>query len=227
MNLDIAKSVTYIFDDPDWVTKILIMLAVGVGAGLLMIVLFLGLVLVAAQVGWQIQLIRNVKDGVEHPMPAWDDFGKKIALGAQPMIAGVVYFLPIILLSCILFLPAAMAGDEDIAGAMAGGAMCLYLPLMIVYGVAASVFLSMGQIRYAETEQIGDFFKFSQLWEMFTRDNQLTLRFIGYLVLVGIVMGAVSSTTIGSLIPAAFNAPIIGHLTGQFAAALDTKPKRA
>lgn len=226
MNLDIAKSITYIFDDPDWVTKILIMLAVGFGAGILMPVLLLGLVLVAAQTGWTIQLIRNVRDGVPNPMPAWDDFGKKISLGAQPMIAGIVYFLPVIVLSCLLFAPVAMAGEEA-AGAFAGGAMCLYIPLIIVYGIAAAIFLSMGQIRYAETESINEFFKFSQLWEMFTRDTNLTTRFVAYLVLVSIVMGAISSTTIGTLVPAAFNAPIIGHLTGQFAVALDTKPKRS
>jgi hypothetical protein len=62
---------------------------------------------------------------------------------------------------------------------------------------------------------------------MFTRDTNLTTRFVAYLVLVSIVMGAISSTTIGTLVPAAFNAPIIGHLTGQFAVALDTKPKRS
>ncbi len=225
--LDISKSVTYIFDDPDWVKKIGIMLVVGLAAGFLLPIL-VGLVFVAAQTGWSVQLIRNVRQDMPNPMPDWDEFGKKMSLGAQPMIAGIVYFLPMILLSCIFFVPAALAG-EDAAGALAGGLTCLLVPVFLIYTVAASVFLSMGIIRYAETEQLGDFFKFGVLWEMFTRDTSLTARYVGYYILVQLVMSAASSLTggIGAIIPAAFGPPILGHLTGQFANALGSKPKRA
>ncbi|MEM6527578.1 MAG: DUF4013 domain-containing protein, partial [Chloroflexota bacterium] len=146
--MDLVKSLTYIFDDEDWIVKIAINLGVGLAAAFLMPVLFAGLVFVAAQSGWTVMLIRNVLNGKPHPMPKWDDFGGKMRLGVPPMIAGVVYFLPLIILSCILFVPAALAGDSDAGSLLAGGATCIIFPVFLVYGVLASALLNMGLIRY-------------------------------------------------------------------------------
>lgn len=227
--LDISKSVTYIFDDSEWITKLGILLVVGLAAAFLMPVLFLGLVFVAAQTGWTIELIRNVMRGEANPMPTWEGFSQKIQAGVQPMIAGVVYFLPIIVLACLLYVPAILAGSasEDVGAVFASGASCLLVPLMLVYFIAAFVFLQMGFIRYVQTEQLSDFFKFGDLWEMFMRDTSLTTRFVLYMALVTIVMNVIGSTGIGGLITAAFTAPITGHLTGQFANALNENPRRA
>ncbi|MEO1438970.1 MAG: DUF4013 domain-containing protein [Chloroflexota bacterium] len=225
--MDLVKSLTYIFEDDDWIVKIAINLGVGLAATFLMPVLFAGLIFVAAQNGWTVQLIRNVMNGKPNPMPTWDDFGGKISLGLQPMIAGVVYFLPLIILSCILFVPAALAGDSDAGGALVGGAMCCIVPVFIVYGVLAAALLNMGLIRYADTEQLSTFFEFSALWEMLTRDTNLTIRYVAYLFVIGLIMGAVSSTGIGSIVAPAFTPPINGHLAGQFATELGAKPKRA
>jgi hypothetical protein len=225
--MDLEQSVRYIFDDEDWVKKLGILLGVTIGAGLLMPLLFAGLVLVAASIGWSLELIRNVRDGVEYPLPDWEDFGKKISVGVSPMVAGVVYFLPLFVIMCVLFLPAALAGgaSEDMAAVFAGGASCLVMPVAILYVIAASLLYTMGLIRYSETEKMNVFFQVSSLTDMLSHDRSLTGRYILYLIIVQAVGGVINSTGLGGLVTAALLPPVIGHLTGQFAAGLDGKPK--
>ncbi len=225
--LDIAKSVTYIFDDEEWVTKIAIMLAVSIGVGLSF--LLVGLVFVAAQIGWTMELIRNMKDGVANPMPSWEGFGEKISDGAAPMGAGVAYALiPLILFCCVFILPTGILGaaSED-AAAIAGGAVsCIGVPLLLLYVIPAALFYNIGLINYVETREINSFFKFGEMWATLRANQDLTIRYILFLIVVQVVMSFIGSTGIGGLVTAAFSVPITGHLTGQYAVALGGKPKR-
>jgi hypothetical protein len=227
MELDLMKSVTYIFDDPDWVMKLGIMLVVSLAGGALMFIL-VGLVFIAAQYGWMIELIRNMRAGDETPMPTWDNFGGKISLGGAPMGALVVYMLIPIILACVLYVPAIMASvaNEDAGGIVGGATSCILFPLMVVYMAAAWVFFTVGTVRYASSESIGEYFKFSSLWATVQENRDLTIRYVIFVVIVGLVMGAIGGTGIGGLVTAAVSIPISGHLLGQYAIALDGGKKK-
>ncbi|MFO7682373.1 MAG: hypothetical protein R6X34_20220, partial [Chloroflexota bacterium] len=61
--MDIAKGLTYVTQDERWVTKLLIALVVTFFSFLFFPIFFL--------IGYAVAITRNVKDGVEKPLPEW------------------------------------------------------------------------------------------------------------------------------------------------------------
>ena len=76
--MDVTKSITYIFQDKRWFTKLLI----GWLVSLVPILNF-------AFTGYSTETIKNVENKREFPLPEWDDFGKKFVLGFYMWIAGL------------------------------------------------------------------------------------------------------------------------------------------
>lgn len=215
---NLIKAVRYIFDDPDWVTKIGIMLVVNFAFGLTVWIL-VGFVFLAAQIGWLIQLIRNMQAGIENPMPGWNDFGDKMQLGAGPLGAGFAYYLIPMIVSCLLFAPAVFAGatSEEAGGILASGAACIVTPLLLVYAVGAGLLYTMGTIEYVSTENIGVYFNVSKLWGMVREHSSAVIEYIVFSIIVSMAMSALGSTGVGALVTGAFTVPITGHLMGQLA----------
>jgi hypothetical protein len=226
--MDLMKNLSYIFDDDEWVTKLAIMAAVGFGAGILMIFLGAGLLLVAAQMGWMVQLIRNMRHGDENPMPDWSDFGGKIRLGAPMLGAWVVYSLLPLVVICFMLVPVGMTGSvsEDAAAALLTSMMCTLFPLLLFYGIPASVFYAAGTVEYVRTEEINAYFKFGQMWRTVSENMELTGQLVLYYIIIQVGLSLLSSTGVGSIVVMALNVPIVGYLLGQYVLALEQKKKR-
>ncbi|PWH20913.1 MAG: hypothetical protein DDG58_00470, partial [Ardenticatenia bacterium] len=84
--MDIGIAFSYMFQDRDWLKKILI----GGVISLIPIVNF-------AALGYVVQLVRNVRDGQDLPLPEWDQFGEYFVSGLYLFLVYVVYAIPIIL----------------------------------------------------------------------------------------------------------------------------------
>lgn len=132
--IDFGRPFTYVFEDPRWLTKVLI-------GGLMYILAFLivGAFFIA---GYAARLARNVAAGVPQPLPEWDQWGDDFVEGLR--IAGVllVYYVPIMLIAFVAFgggaaLSAIMAESGSDAGAIAGSGLmsvgvCLFYALILV-----------------------------------------------------------------------------------------------
>ena len=92
--MDIAKSFTFMFEDPEWLRKLGIGFLV-VAVGLLFSVVLIGLIPLIIVLGYTLDVTRNVMDGQPNPLPEWNDWegflmrGLKLAgsagcLGASP-----------------------------------------------------------------------------------------------------------------------------------------------
>lgn len=227
--MDIVQTVSYIFDDDDWVTKLIITGAVVIGtsfAGIL-----IGLVFVAALHGWTIHLIRNMINDEPNPMPTWDDFGAKMQLGVQPTVAWILYFLPLTIVVCVLVaLPIALAGgnvDDSLLGVVGVSTLCFVIPFTIAYLILANLFFTVGTIRYAQTEQMSAYLNVGTLWRTITRNASTTGEYILYSILIAFGLILVHGLpVIGSLAAIALQAPVTGNLLGQYALALGGKAKR-
>ena len=154
--MDIGRSFTYMFEDQDWLKKILI----GGVVNLIPIVNF-------ASTGYFIEALRNTAEGRELPLPEWDDFGGKFMKGLMAGIAGFIYALPIMLFMGIVFgLTAAVAAavaDEDTAAAVVTACSGIGYCLMFVYMILLMLILPAATIRYTLTEQFGAFFRFGDI----------------------------------------------------------------
>jgi hypothetical protein len=220
-HINLGKAISYIFDDPDWLVKIGIMLAMNVAFGMLAVIL-VGFVFYAAQMGWLLELIRNMRVGDENPMPAWNNFGDKIQLGLGPLGATIVYSVIPGILGCMLFATAIFAGaaSEEAAGVFGLGVICLLFPLLLAYAVVFGLMFTVGTINYSRTESISAYFDFNGVLSTVREHQQLTITYVVWVVVVNVGLSLAGSTGIGGLLAGAFATPILGHLLGQYALAL-------
>ncbi|MFL7838207.1 MAG: DUF4013 domain-containing protein [Candidatus Promineifilaceae bacterium] len=214
--MDIGKSLTYLFDDDRWVVKLLI------GTGL-MILSFLIIPIFFVQ-GYLVKIVRNMLDGLENPLPEWEDWGKLFMDGLYLTIAGIVYSAPVwLLMICgmAVFLPAGLTeGDLSSTLVAAGGVGFMLLTcLAMILGVAISLLYPAITVQYAREDNLGACFRFSEIIAM-TREN-LGDVIIALLVLfgLGIVLGLLGVIPlIGwviALVASFYTTVVSGHLFGQ------------
>jgi hypothetical protein len=138
--MDIGRSFTYMFEDQDWLKKILI----GGVVNLIPIVNF-------ANTGYFIEAIKNTTEGQELPLAG---------------IAGFIYALPIMLFMGIVFgLTAAIAGSLDNDAAETVATICPLLGncVVLVYMILFTLIFPAAMIQYALTGQLGAFFRFGDI----------------------------------------------------------------
>lgn len=104
--MDIGKAFTYVFDDPNWIMKVLI-------GGVLLLIPIVNF----AVLGYALTTTKNIADGESTPMPEWGEFGAHFMKGLYAFVGVLVYLLPGIVVICCAQILAAVAGG----GASAAG----------------------------------------------------------------------------------------------------------
>ncbi len=86
--MDVGRSISYVFQDPDWLKKVLV-------GGLLSIIPIFGTFVV---IGYWIRIARNVATGNELPLPEWNQFGEDFIRGLKAFVAVFIWAIPLIIL---------------------------------------------------------------------------------------------------------------------------------
>ena len=165
--LDFAKPFTYVFEDPRWLSKILIG-----GLLYLAIVVIVGPFFVA---GYCARLIRNVIAGEPRPLPEWDRMGEYFGEGLR--LAGVVlvYMAPLMIFIGFMIVPAIIAGalSQDshdaaasVGSAFSGCAGCVMFP----FSLALSLWMPAAMLMTVVDQRFGAAFQFGRIWA-FIRNN--------------------------------------------------------
>ncbi len=223
--MDIGRSFSYVFEDQNWLKKVLI----GGIINLIPIVNF-------AATGYWLEQTRRVSNDQVLPLPEWDNFGGYFMKGLMAFVAGFVYSLPAILIyCCIAFVPAMLTGaggsngrggDTGPMAAIAGPLAICGACLLLLYLVVLLVFVPALFIRYALTDQFGVLFQFGPAWQLI---NTNVGSYVTALV-VFVIAGAIASTigSIACVIGAAFTsfwASLVGaFLFGSFARGVAAAP---
>jgi hypothetical protein len=186
--MDIGKALSFVFEDQEWISKILL-------GAVIMLIPILGQL---ALLGYGIAIIRNVKANDPQPLPAWSNLGDLLIDGFKFWVATLIYAIPFIIFLCpvmlVWILPALGAENEDLAAILAGvsGIVSMLLGcLAILYGILLSLLTPVIQIRYAETGEIGPCLAIGEVFRLLF-DN------LGS-VLVAVVLGWVVSTVVLSI----------------------------
>lgn len=207
--MDFTRAISFPFDDEDWVVKFI------VGALLTLVGFFLPFILL----GYEVNVARNVIRGKDRPLPGADKIGEVITDGLIAFIAGLVYAIPAILLSCILAFAGGLLGDSDLGGMLFLCLSCCLTGFFILYGIVAAALYWMGIIRYAETGNFSEFLRFSDLWSDVRANIGILLGLLLYTILLGLLVSVASIvlfiTCVG--IPALifYSQVVSGHLIGQ------------
>jgi hypothetical protein len=230
--MDIGRSFTFPFQDKSWLSKLLI-------AALISLVPILNFALV----GWMVNIAKRVMDHELEELPGWDDFGKKWMGGLYYAVAGFIYSLPVLLVSCIMFIISfgssfalsQQNSSENFGNAvMAGGgvlAFCL-ICLVILYGLVLSVLMPALLIHYAKEDNFGSLFKLGVVYGK-VRENAGAF-FTAWVVMLvfgfvaGLALGGVNAilsfipcigTVLGviiSFLAAPYLSAVYAHLFGQY-----------
>ena len=191
---DFAKPFSYVFDDPDWLTKILIGGLFYI-AGFLIIGWFFIL-------GYVARTTRNVIAGHARPLPDWENLGDFFNEGLRLFGVALCVVLPMMMLAFGIMIPAGILSSIDnegvaaIGGLMSGTIACLFVPISL-----AVWFFMPAMLLFAIVEQrFGAAFEFGRIWA-FIKQNignyllalvlYLIARFIGSFGLILFCIGVV------------------------------------
>lgn len=101
--MDIGRAFSFIFQDPAWIRKIIIL-------AVLFLVPIIGWLLIG---GYALRLLKNVINGEAQPLPEWDDWGGDLAGGFKAFLVGLVWSIPLFIVTWVLD-----SGDSFILGAI-------------------------------------------------------------------------------------------------------------
>lgn len=171
--MDYGKAFTYVFEDPDWVKKVLIGGAIYLGGFvfgfLLLIPSFISIFLIA---GYMIETVQNVVAGKERPLPDWDNWQDKIRKGGVMSLIVLVYTLPLWILVIPFIAIMALSGQGSNSDMSAVGvfSICGFYLIFFVYILFINIIYPALVIKYATTEEFAAAFRFSEILS-FIRSN--------------------------------------------------------
>ncbi len=206
--MDIGRSFTFMFDDEEWIKKILI-------GGILFIIPIVNFVVF----GYFIDTLKNVIEGQEIPLPELD-FGDQFRKGLMVFLASLIYAIPIIALSIMIAIVSAILGGageeagEGVAAMCALGGNCI----IFIYALVLAVILPAASILYANSGEFGAFFRFGEIIGLITSNVG------GYVValliawVASMVAGLVGSIAcgIGIIFTSFWSYLVLAHLFGQY-----------
>lgn len=223
--MDIGLAVRYVFDDENWVAKI--------GIGAIVTILAIFIIPIPFLIGWGIAVTRNVSDGIESPLPEWQDWGKLFNDGLKVLVAQFVYTLPVWLLSCFVTLGAIGISSGDDALAAIGGISLFLVSCLIVLVAIALAFLSPAIIiQYVRNgDDFAACFRFGEVFGI-ARQNfgDILVTFLVAWV-AGLVVGLAAVVPILGWLVALAGSPYLlalsSHLYGQILSKMDGKQVKA
>jgi hypothetical protein len=203
--MDIGKSFTFVFEDKDWVVKILIAAGIFL-AGLVVGGLFFWIILIptilafALPGGYALQITRRVIAGRADLLPEWDNWGELFMEGVKLLVIMFVYYLPQIVISVIL---------GPIAGALGDQAQGLSVLLSLCLSCFNLLwFVVNGELKAA--------FRFGEI-VAFVRDHFTTYLITAVMSWVAGIIGILGTVVcgVGALVTLPYAWMVTGHLYGQ------------
>ncbi|MBI5302357.1 MAG: DUF4013 domain-containing protein [Chloroflexi bacterium] len=215
--MDIGKAFTYVFEDPKWMMKVLI----GGLVGLVPIVNF-------AVLGYMLTTLKNVADGQQYPLPEWGEFGAHFMKGLYAFVGVLVYFAPLIVVSCCVGVLGAVASGAvgSTAGRNAGDAVASVVSILTLclncvaglYGLVAGITLYAPMTRFAMSAN-----QLSLFWDFRANFDFIMKNLSNYIIalLIGIVASIIGSFGIilcgvGILFTAFWSYMVAAYMFGQF-----------
>lgn len=141
MSIDLGRSVSFVFEDRQWASKLIVLIILGFVPGLNLIL----------WTGYAVSVAHNLMRGDPFPLPTWDHWSDIAVRGLLAIVATGLYFSPALLGVCCLILATAAVGPsgQDVLNTL----RCVSLALVGLYGSTTSILLGSGHARYAQTDQ--------------------------------------------------------------------------
>ncbi len=168
---NIGRAFGYMFEDRDWLMKILIG-----GAFVLLSCILIGIPFL---LGYFLVAIRNASDGKPVPLPAWDNLGDKFVQGIMFLVVIIIWMVPLFIVNFLLSF-----------------IFCIGWLISIAISLLFALALPYIYVRFARSGSIGDALDFSGI-VAFVQKNFVNLLLV---VLIGIALAIVASLGVLALL---------------------------
>jgi hypothetical protein len=212
--MDFGLAFSFPFQDEDWIKEILI--------GGVLVLTGIGFIPVA---GWGLEVARRVIRGEEPTLPEWSEFGTLIVDGLKLIAIGVVWSIPIIVISfCLTAISVATGGASfdpysyySAPSALSGIFGVLNACISAPYALVISFLIPPAYGILAETGELGQALNPANAFRLLRENigSYLIAWFVGGIAMS--LLPAVGSIAcgIGALPAVAYAAAVVGHLYGQ------------
>ena len=165
--IDFGRCFTFVTEDPEWLTKVLV--------GGLFTLLSAVLVGIPFLLGYWGRTLKNVAAGQPRPLPEWDDLGGIFSDGLRLFGVYLVYTLGLTMaiaaLSCVFVAPLVAVGGSGrlddgvgaLVAALGGIGTLLFYGVIMVVSLAALVYLPAAIARAALRESFSEGFAWREI----------------------------------------------------------------
>lgn len=209
--MDFGAAFSFVTADEDWAKKL------GIAAVLSFVgVITFGLAFIPFA-GWILAITRRVSQGTEPVLPEWTDFGTLVMDGLKMIVIGVVWSIPIILLSAcnaaVSAIIGSQGGDETIITVVSILTSCISIP----YGILQALLLpaAFGHLAFSDKlgEAINPVTAFKVLRENF---GGYIITALVWIIVVPIIQSIGLILCVIGVFPAiAYSTAVVGHMMGQ------------
>ena len=205
--MEFGLSFTYVFKDPDWVKKILLIAVITLIPVIGQLVAF----------GFALEIMKRVINHDPTPLPELD-FGGFLGKGFQAFIISFVYSLPIIILVAPTQIVALFGEsmDADVAMYLTAGVGCICGGLGLIYGILMAFMLPAAYGEFLSSGSLGAAFKIGKIFGLVRKAPVAFLLAILATFIGGIIapLGSIACV-IGVFATMAYYFAIMGHIYGQ------------
>lgn len=204
--MNYSRAFTYVFEDKNWLSKILI-------AGLISLIPIVGQIYL---LGWTVEIVRRVKAGRTDILPT-THFSYFLTLGLKLFVVALIYSIPVIILSAIMQLFTSSAGnaDSDVFTVFFAGLGCIGGLLSLVINIAVALLGTYGTIKLAETDQIKACLDFQDAFNCI-KNNIAAFVIVELLAIAaGLIQAAGLIICVGIIFTVPYGTAVVAHLVGQ------------
>jgi hypothetical protein len=217
-SLDLSKALTFFFEDPNWVPKLV------VGTLFALLTPFvIGAVFLA---GYAITLARHTMHRAGPTLPEWDDLPGILVDGLKGLAITVAHKLPLIVLSVLMVV--ATAGSallERQSDTIPDGLLYYGLPaivggsfLLFVLWIAVAVYLPAAFVRFIQTDRLGAAFEVMENFAFIRKHLSTYVSALVAIALAGLIGQLGVMVFCIGVFPAMFwSACVVGHVVGELA----------
>ena len=204
--MNYSRAFSYVFEDKNWLSKILI-------AGLISLIPIVGQIYL---MGWTVEIVRRVKAGRTDILPT-THFSYFLTLGLKLFVVALIYSIPVIILSALMSLFTSSAGNSDsnFFTVFFAGLGCIGGILSLVLNIALALLGTYGTIKLAETDQIKACLDFQDAFNCI-KNNIASFIIVELLAIVaGLIQSAGLIICVGIIFTVPYGTAITAHLVGQ------------
>ena len=206
---DFLKPLTFVFEDPQWIQKLLMGALFSLAGVVLVGIFFVN--------GYLARLVRNVVEGVERPLPEWTDLGDMFAEGAMLFVAALLYMIPFFFLFFLMFPFSVLTNIDNPATQILGGGGLVIVSLILVpVGFAVSVWVPAALLHAAVKRDFKAAFDFRVIGT-FIRYNALNyvLAYLDWIVARMAAPLGLALCCVGVFVTSFWSMAVAAHAFGQ------------